>query len=354
MRLWDLSILWALMTTSMIPADLFQHGVSLPSMRIGSFNLESFGSSHRNAAPFEERAAVLRPQLDRLKADVLCLQEVDASKVHGIRRTADLERLLEGTPYSEHSLLVSPGPSGAEPADVHNLAVLTRLPVIEEHVIRHTFVEPLSLRRHTAIPSDPVAVPLAWDRPLQHLVLALPTGGRLHVFNVHLRAPLAVAIPGQKSGPFAWKTVSGWAEGFFAAAVKRAGQALELRLAIERVIDAEADALIAVCGDFNAEDHDTALRLACAGEDDTGSGHLAPRVLTPVERALPEDRRFTVLHHGRPQMLDHILASRALFAHFTNVEIHNEMLEDELVAYGRIRHPPESLHAPIVVTFDFA
>jgi predicted extracellular nuclease len=172
------------------------------------------------------------------------------------------------------------------------------------------------------------------------------------VFNVHLRAPLAMAIPGQKSGPFAWRSVAGWAEGFFAAAVKRAGQALELRLAVERVFDAEPEALIAVCGDFNTEDHDTALRLACAGEDDTGSGHLAPRVLTPVERTLPQDRRFTVVHHGRPQMLDHILASRALFGALAAVEIHNEMLEDELVAYGRIDRPPESLHAPVVASFN--
>jgi len=75
--------------------------------------------------------------------------------------------------------------------------------------------------------------------------------------------------------------------------------------------------------------------------------------LTPVERTLPTDRRFTVVHHGRPEMLDHILASRALFAHFVDVEIHNEMLEDEL-PYSRISHPPESLHAPVVAIFDFA
>ena len=48
--------------------------------------------------------------------------------------------------------------------------------------------------------------------------------------------------------------MSGWAEGFFAAAIKRAGQALELRLAVERIFDAEPNAVIAVCGDFNAED----------------------------------------------------------------------------------------------------
>ena len=323
-------------------------------MRIATFNLENLGSTRRHGASFEERAAVLRPQLERLKADILCLQEVDASKVGDTRRAVDLERLVEGTPYAEHLLVISSGPLGVGPADVHNLAVLTRLPVVEKHDIRHIFVEPLQFRRHTALPPEDIAVPLEWDRPLQHLVLALPGGRHLHVFNLHLRAPLAAAVPGQKAGPFAWKTVSGWAEGFFAAAVKRAGQALELRLAIERVFDSEPDALIAVCGDFNAEDHDTALRLACAGEDDTGSGHLARRVLTPVERTLPADRRFTVLHHGRPQMLDHILASRALFADFAGVEIHNEMLEDELVAYSRIDRPPDSLHAPVVASFDLA
>ena len=136
------------------------------------------------------------------------------------------------------------------------------------------------------------------------------------------------------------------------SAVKRAGQAMELRLAVERVFDDEPDALIVVCGDFNAEDRSTALRLACAGEDDTGSGHLAARVLTPVARSLAADRRFTVLHHGRPEMLDHILASRSLFASFTGVEIHNEMLDDELVAYGRIDRAPESLHAPMLASFE--
>jgi endonuclease/exonuclease/phosphatase family metal-dependent hydrolase len=324
-------------------------------MRIATFNLENLGSPRRHGASFEERAAVLRPQLERLKADVLCLQEVDAPKVASTRRAVDLERLLSSTSYAGQVLVTSSGPSGAGPADVHNLVVLTRLPVIEEHNIWHTFVEPLKFRWHTALPPDTGTFPLSWDRPLQHLVLALPSGRRrLHLFNVHLRAPLAAAVPGQKTGPFAWKTVSGWAEGFFAAAVKQAGQALELRLAIERVFDAEPDARIAVCGDFNAEDHDTALRLTCAGEDDTGSGHLAGRVLTPVERTLPADRRFTVLHHGRPQMLDHILASRALFADLAGVEIHNEMLVDELVAYSRIDRPPDSLHAPIVASFDLA
>ena len=321
-------------------------------MRIATFNLESLGKTRAGGASFEARAGVLRPQLERLKADILCLQEIDATKEGGVRRASDLARLLEGTRYAGHQVVVSELDEG--PADVHNLAIVTNLPVLSSENIRHALVEPIQVRRHTAVPPDKAGVPLLFDRPIQHVVLELADGKRLHVFNVHLRAPLAVPVPGQKSGPFAWKTVSGWAEGFFAAAVKRAGQALELRLAIERVFDAEPEARIAVCGDFNAEDHDTALKLVAAAEDDTGSGHLAGRVLTPVERSLPEDRRFTVLHHGRPQMLDHILASRTLFASLSGVEIHNEMLEDELIAYSRIDRPPESLHAPVVAMFELA
>jgi hypothetical protein len=237
---------------------------------------------------------------------------------------------------------------------VHNLGIATNLAVVDSQVLRHALVEPPLFRRQSAVPPDEAPVTLGWDRPLQHLVLALADARRLHLFNVHLRAPLAASVPGQKAGPFVWKSVSGWAEGFFMAAVKRAGQALELRLAVDRVFDAEPDALITVCGDFNAQDRDTALRLACAGEDDTGSGHLAARVLTPVARSLPVDRRFTVLHHGRPEMLDHILASRSLFASFASVEIHNEMLDDELIAYGRIERAPESLHAPVVASFNLS
>jgi endonuclease/exonuclease/phosphatase family metal-dependent hydrolase len=320
-------------------------------MRLATFNIENLGGDRNRGAPLEERIAILRPQLERLNADVICLQEINAAKSEGVRRPRDLERLIDGTVYAGYARDITTGPAGEGPADVHNLAVLTRFPVLEREQIRQSLVPPLSWRRTTAEPPDADPVAVEWDRPIQRLALALPEGRTLNLFNVHLRAPLASAIPGQKSGPFAWKSVSGWAEGFFLSALKRAGQALELRYAIEAVFEAEPKALIAVCGDFNAEDHDTALRLACAGEDDTGSGRLAGRVLTPVERSLPADRRFTVLHHGRPQMLDHVLASRSLLGRLARVEIHNEMLDDELVAYGRIDRPPDSLHAPMVAEF---
>jgi hypothetical protein len=52
-------------------------------------------------------------------------------------------------------------------------------------------------------------------------------------------------------------------------------------------------------------------------------------------------------------MLDHMLATRKMLAHYRGSEIHNEILHDESVAFAIDRKFPESDHAPVVATFDF-
>jgi predicted extracellular nuclease len=109
-----------------------------------------------------------------------------------------------------------------------------------------------------------------------------------------------------------------------------------------------------MAGDFNAEDHEAALRIAIGSEDDTGNGALAGYMMIPVDRNLPGDRRYSVTHHGRPVMLDHILASRSLMGFLRSVDIHNEALFDELIGPSRIEQPPDSFHAPLVAEFALA
>jgi endonuclease/exonuclease/phosphatase family metal-dependent hydrolase len=193
---------------------------------------------------------------------------------------------------------------------------------------------------------------IIWDRPLLKAAIRLPSGRGIHVVNLHLRASLAAQIAGQKENAFTWRSVGGWAEGFFITSVKRSGQALEARLLVERIFDLEPEALIAVCGDFNAVQEEMPLRTIMGDVEDTGNGHLAGRSLVPLERALPSTQRYSVLHHGRKVMLDHILISRALLAHFRHMEVHNEALGDELVAYATVSHSPESYHAPVVAAFE--
>lgn len=320
------------------------------SFRIATFNLESLDDTAE--PPFDERVAVLRPQLERLNADILCLQEVNAQRAaKGEPRTfRALDRLLEGTPYAGFHRTA--GDAGHKLSDRHNLVLLSRWPIVEARLYRHDLVPAPQLRLVTADPAASSSDPVTWDRPVLHAEIALPGGQRLHVFDLHLRAPIAAPVPGQKKNASTWKSVGGWAEGFYLASIKRAGQALETRLAVDRVFDADPQALIVVAGDLNAEMEQTPVRIIRADLDETGNGHLAGRSLVPLERSVPEERRFSVLHGGEAVMLDHLLVSRGLLGWFRTAEIHNEALGDELIAHATIAHSPESYHAPMVASFE--
>ena len=322
-------------------------------MRLASFNLENLDDEPGREPSLAQRIAVLRPQLQRLDADVLCLQEVNAQRDRKgqPRRLRALDRLLEGTAYAGFHRAGSGRPESGGPADKHNLVILSRWPIAASRQLHHDLVPPASYRPVTAEPPEPEAGPVLWDRPILLAAVALPGGRRLQVVNLHLRAPLAAPIAGQKLGAFAWKSVPAWAEGFFLASLKRCGQALEARRLVDQMFDVEPEALIAVCGDFNAEAQETPLRIVRGDLEDTGNGALASRSLVPLERALPESQRFSVLHQGRRLMLDHMLVSRPLLAFHQAVEVHNEALGDELVAYATGSHSPESFHAPLVASF---
>ncbi len=323
-------------------------------LRIATFNLESLDDRPDVEPPLAARIAVLRPQLLRLKADVLCLQEVNGQRPPGggPRRLLALDRLLAGTPYegfqrAASSRVSSPKEGADRGADaVHNLVILSRAPILATEELRHHLVEPPAYRPKTARPAVEREQAIEWDRPILGAAIELPGARRLHVVNLHLRAPLAAPVPGQKKDSHTWRSVSGWAEGFFLATVKRAGQALETRLFIERIFDRDARALVAVCGDFNAEERQTPLRTIRGDPADTGNPALEARALVPLERTLPASQRFSVVHGGHKEMLDHVLVSRALLDCYRHAEIHNEGLADELSDAG-----PASHHAPLVAEF---
>ncbi|MFM1813524.1 MAG: hypothetical protein RLZ98_219 [Pseudomonadota bacterium] len=323
-------------------------------MRLATFNLESLDPVSRDGVTLAERAEILRPQLERLAADVLCLQEVNGQpgQAGAPRELSALRQLLDGTRYAGYELTSSHGHKSGTIADVHNLVVVTRFPVLGTRQVRNDHVPAVQWQHLHAAPAASAPAPVEFDRPILAVTLDLGSGQHLHVINVHLRAPLAAPVPGQKDGAFAWRSVRGWAEGYFLSALKRSGQALELRLLVEDLLDAAPHGDIAICGDFNAEDHETPLKIVVAGEEDTGSGRLSTRSMAILDRNIPADRRFSVLHHGRKQMLDHIVVSRTLLSRFRTIEVHNETLTDELVSYTRVQHPTGSHHAPLVATFD--
>jgi hypothetical protein len=85
-----------------------------------------------------------------------------------------------------------------------------------------------------------------------------------------------------------------------------------------------------------------------AAEEQKGNPALASHSLLVLDRSIPADRRWSVLHRGRPEMLDHILASQSLATRLRGIEAHNEGLADEAIGAAAIAG---SSHSPLLAEF---
>jgi len=334
--------------------DPSSHAAHRDPIRIATFNMESLDEPPRARVSLAERVRALRPQLVRLRADVLCFQEVNGQlNEDGAQRDLHaLDAVLHGTAYENYHRVVTKSPSGRGVRDRHNLVTLSRFPILGADEVWNHLVQAPLFRCTTSDPPQDAPVPIEWDRPFLYADLDLGDGRKLVVVNVHLRAPRAAFVPGQKQDRFSWKSMPGWAEGFFLATIKAAGQALEVRTFLDRLFDLEPEALVAVMGDFNSDDTEAPVRIIKGDEEDTGNGALASRMLIAAERGLPESQRFSVIHRGRPHMADHILLSTQMLGWLGHVECHNEALHDEVGSPAAVSGAPESYHAPVVAELE--
>lgn len=318
-------------------------------LRIAAFNLENLDDGPALA----DRARIMRPQLRRLRADILCFQEVNSQGASGSRTLAALDELLTGTEYAGFNRETTLS-AGGELYDVRNIVTLSRFSFAAPvQIIRDSSGPRPSYQMATASPSDTSAELVEWERPMLYTQISLAAGMNLHLINVHLKSKLASSIPGQKLDTFTWKTVSAWAEGSFISSMKRVGQALQARLLIDDIFDNHGeDSLIVICGDFNAEADEVAVKAICGQVEETGNPKHAPRLMVPCEKNIPESARFSLLHLGKGAMLDHIIVSRPLLGFFRKAEIHNEALPDESGAFRLDVKFPESDHAPVLAEFE--
>ncbi len=324
----------------------------MPTIRIATFNLENLDDEAGQRPTLAERITVMRPQLERVRGDILCLQEVNSQGPAGNRTLAALDQLVAGTPYAAFHRATTQTTTG-QLYDQRNLVMLSRFPIptANVQVLRDSDGPRPSYQLATAQPPDQTVNPVGWERPILYAGIPIDGGRVLHVINLHLKSKIPSTIPGQKIDDYTWRTVSAWAEGFFISAMKRMGQALQTRLLVDSIFDAGAGALVAVCGDLNADNDDVPVRTICGPVEETGNPAHGPRVLVPCENNIPESSRYSLLHLGHGHMIDHILASRPLVGFFRHAEIHNEVLPDESGAFRTDVKFPESDHAPVVAEF---
>jgi endonuclease/exonuclease/phosphatase family metal-dependent hydrolase len=324
------------------------------TIRIATFNLENFDDKPNVFPSISERINVMRPQLSRLNADILCLQEVNGQEIDGQpRQLLALKKLLAGTQYEHYFVVSTKTVDNFQVYDERNLVILSRFEILSHGQFKNDFIPAPEYRKVTAIPIEVEADKVTWERPILNAEIRLPNGKMIHVINLHLKSKIPTTVKGQKKDTYSWKSASGWAEGYFISSMKRVGQALETRVIIDQIIDRDAQAYIVVCGDFNADQSQVPM-MAIRGEvEQTGNAALANRVLYPCENGIPESSRYSLFHKGKGEMIDHLLVTRNMLEFYAKTEIHNELLHDESIAFATDKLYPESDHAPIVAEFSF-
>ncbi|MGI9286294.1 MAG: endonuclease/exonuclease/phosphatase family protein [Pseudomonadales bacterium] len=322
-------------------------------MRIATFNLENLDDGPDINPSLADRIRIMRPQLERINADILCLQEIHAQDGQNGRTLAALDALLEGTQYANGYQLRTTETTGGDLYRFRNLVTLSRLEITDTQIRRDSDAGRPTYQFVTANPPDTNADPIGWERPMLHTQIDLGGNRTLHVINLHMKSKIATDVAGQKIDNFTWRSVSAWAEGSFVSSMKRVGQALQVRMLIDDIIDADGDdALIVVLGDFNATCDEVPVRAIIGPVEETGNPAHASRIMIPCENNIPDSARFSLYHLGKGEMIDHIIASRAFFRSFQHAEVHNEALPDESGAFRTDVKFPESDHAAVIAQFE--
>lgn len=320
------------------------------NFRIAAFNIENLDDREDELPSIEQRAALIRPQLERLKADILCLQEVHSQKGVNGRELRALRKLVEDTRYNNYKTVGTK--IDDEYMALRNVVTMTHFDITETQQYLHDLIKPPEYKTITSDPPENIAERILWERPTLYTTIQVEDH-LLHVINIHLKSKNPTAIAGQQRDLYSWKTASGWAEGSFLSAMKRLGQAAEVRSLVDNIFDENPQAKVIVAGDFNADIYDTEMEAITGRVENTGNEELLGRTLIPCELSIPESARFTLYHQGRKNMLDHILISKALLPFYQGSEIHNEGLSDESIAFASDLKFPGSDHAPVVASFVF-
>jgi exonuclease III len=315
----------------------------LKHFSIATWNLEALDD--RAAPTWAARKEVLCKMLERIDADVLLLQEINTLSA--------LEAIRHGT-FCENYNVAHTKTSAGKPYDERNLVILSRFPIAKVSQHMNDNVPAPMWKKVTAKPRETEAKNVVWERPVLKAEIDL-NGRKMHAIDIHLKSMLPSAIEGQRDphNSYKWLSHVGWAEGYYISDIKRVGQALETRMLIDDIFAQNGgDALIAVGGDYNADIGSVPFKTVVGSVDDTNNPDLRFGVLVPCEMNVPSSQRFSLLHRGIGNMIDHIAVSQAFYPYWEETLIFNELLPDKSIAFATTVKFPESDHAPVVAHFQ--
>jgi endonuclease/exonuclease/phosphatase family metal-dependent hydrolase len=315
---------------------------------IGTWNLENlyrpggpFGPRDRTA--YETKLKALADTVGRLGPDLLGVQEVGDPAALG-----DLTDALDG----EWHVALSAHP------DVRGIRVgfLSRTPLTPVADVTEfpSQIAPLQSGENGG-PSHRMG------RGALAVSVTLAPGRDLHVVVCHLKSKL-LTFPGNRFFPHDEGERARYAA---YALFRRGAEAATVRAATDGLLDGDGGTrMVAVMGDLNDEPAAATTQIllgppgsqiGTSGFDHPDRGDVAR--LWNLAPLIPEDQRFSRVQSGQRELIDHILASRALLDRVDRVFTGNEHTDHPLPQVGedpeQRRDAPGSDHAPVLAALRF-
>ncbi len=317
----------------------------MTTIRIATYNLENLGPpfvdpdslpnpESRDAAwlAHERHIESARRMLGRLRADVVALQEVLDEKT--------LRETLAGTVYESYEAT----PLDPAPDVERHQVILSRFPIKQFRLHRQ------ESRVFWVHHGDADPSPVEWSRPIVEANVALPGIGPTRFFAVHLKSKRPSEVHRVvKTSHGGWPSLAAHSEGEVLSSLKRVGQALEVRRLVDALHERYDDARAVVLGDCNDTVDSVPVSIIRGSYVGAKNPALWDKELYPVELSVPEEKQYTLIHDGKPQMIDHILISRSLLGHFQTATVLNETVRDHASAHPPHLFFPDSDHAPVVM-----
>ena len=158
---------------------------------------------------------------------------------------------------------------------------------------------------------------------------------------VHFKSGRGVPLRTAAGEPIAPVVSRDYGEATVRALVFRAAEALFVRGAVDDLL-ADPKKKVAVIGDFNDVIDSVPVRIVRGG---------GPMLLQSCAELVPKDKRFSVLHGGNRQAIDHVLVSTEMRNSLKNCSIANELLNDHDAGYTDVPRA-DSDHALVVASFE--
>jgi endonuclease/exonuclease/phosphatase family metal-dependent hydrolase len=305
------------------------------TLRFATFNLLDLFEPDTDAARaiWPQKLDHIAAQLERADADVVALQELGSEALLHSLCDGRLARLG----YAHR--LVGTG----DRRGIRN-AIVARRPFVEARIHQ---AESLPFPRFVEGDPEPFPGRIPLRRGLLHARVEAGALRTVDVLTVHFKSKLGATLKAKDGTDLVDRSARGRAEAQLRSLVLRSAEALFVRGVVDDVL-AEPGRNAVVLGDFN--DTLDSLPIAIVRG---AHRHVDPAlVLEPATRLVPEERRFSALHGGIPQQIDHVLVSQRLSERLVEARIQNEALRD-LGPYRPDAPPaPDSDHALVVATVD--